>query len=95
MYRKVHKKSINENNEEILKKAEQWARRLHGMPVKGFLNWSMSDTASGRYVVDIELAGLSRWISIEVQVKQGVICIPGGALISGRRSLADIHRRFN
>jgi hypothetical protein len=79
----------------ILEKAEQWASRLYGTPVKAYLNLSLSDEHAGRYVVDLSLSGIERWLCMEVQMKHGVIFIPGGAVISGRGSLAEIHRRFS
>lgn len=79
----------------ILKKAEEWAFRFYRIPVTAFLNLELSDFHAGRYVVDVALGGHRRWVSIEVQVKQGIITIPGGAIISGRGSLAGIHRRFS
>ncbi len=87
--------SVKYDKAAIIKKAEQWTTRLYDSPVSGFLNWGMSDPRAGRFVVDLALEGLEKWVSIEVQVKHGVIIIPGGALITGRSSLADIHRRFS
>ncbi len=78
-----------------MRKAEQWTTRLYGVPSSGFLNWNMSDPLHGRFVVDLLLKGMGKWIAVEVQVKHGVIFIPGGALITGQRSLDDIHRRFS
>ena len=82
-------------NTEIVKHAEQWASRFYTMNATGFLNWDMSDPQTGRYVVDLLLQDAAQWICMEVQVKNGTLVIPGGALITGCSSLADIHRRFN
>ena len=79
----------------IIEKAEQWASRLYNTSTTGFLNLEMSDFQTGRYVVDISLEGSERWICVEIQKKHGTIFIPGGALITGRGSLGEIHRRFS
>ncbi len=87
--------SVKYDKSEIIQKAEHWATRLYNLPASGFLNWGMSNPGAGRFVVDLKLKDTGKWVSIEVHVKQGMIFIPGGALITGRRSLADIHRRFS
>ena len=79
----------------ILKRAEEWAVRFYRVPVTVFLNMDLSDFQAGRYVVDVALEGHRRWVSIEVQMKEGIITIPGGAVITGRGCLAGIHRRFS
>ena len=79
----------------IIEKAERWASRLYKTTASGFLNWSLSEPQAERYVVDIALDGIDQWIRIEVHVRHGAIVIPGGALITGRGSLAEIHRRFS
>ena len=84
-----------QEKQHILETAEQWALRFYQAPVTVFLNMDLSDFQAGRYVVDVALEGHRRWISLEVQMKDGVISIPGGAIITGRGSLAGIHRRFS
>jgi hypothetical protein len=79
----------------IIEKAERWASRLYKTAASGFLNWSLSDPQAKRYVVDIALDGIEQWIRIEIHIRHGAIVIPGGALITGRGSLTDIHRRFS
>lgn len=79
----------------IIEKAEEWASRLYETRATGFFNLELSDAQTGRYVVDLSLEGCERWISLEIQLKHGRIFIPGGALITGRGSLAQIHRRFS
>lgn len=79
---------------DIVARAEQWVARLYHSSVDGYLNWPLSLPDMGRYVVDVHALDLNTWISIEVQVKQGTLFIPGGAVISGRGSLGSIHRRF-
>ncbi len=79
----------------ILTKAEQWTHRFYQVPVTAYLNMELSDSHAGRYVVDVALEGHRRWISLEVLMKAGIITIPGGAIITGRGSLTEIHRRFS
>ena len=96
-----YKRSMNTHTQQhqlhaaLIQKAEEWAERLYHTRATGFLNQNMSNPQTGRYVVDLMLEELDNWISIEIQVKHGAIYIPGGALITGRSSLSDIHRRFN
>ena len=84
-----------EEKKRIIQAAEQWSSRLYNTQARGFLNLMLSDPSSGRYIVDLTLEGMERWISVEVQMKQGIMLIPGGAVVTGRGSLAEIHRRFS